>query len=197
MSFLDYKEKIVCASKYFNLDEMIKIYNLGITNFGENYVVSLLEKKEQLKHLPNIKWHLIGHLQTNKVKQIINEIDYLHTLDSIKLAEMIQKYRQTPLSCFIQVNLEKSDSKSGIFVENLDNFIKELKNYDKINLIGLMTIGSHDDVVETEKIFIQLNELKRTYQLSQTSMGMSNDWQLAIKHHSDLLRIGSLFKGVI
>lgn len=197
MILLDYKDQIVCASKYFTVNEMIKIYNLGIKNFGENYVSNLLEKKSQLSELKDVKWHLIGHLQTNKVKDVINQIDFLHTLDSIKLASMIQKFRLTPLPCFIQVNLEENDNKSGIFIENLDNFIKELRNYDKINLIGLMTIGAQNDLDKTEEIFKKLDSLKQHYQLSKTSMGMSTDWQLAIKNHSDILRIGSLFKGVI
>jgi pyridoxal phosphate enzyme (YggS family) len=197
MSFLKYLDKTIVASKYFSTDEMKKIYNLGARHFGENYVQSLLDKKSSLKDLKDISWHLIGHLQSNKTKLIINEIDYLHTLDSIKLASIIQKYRNTPLNCFIQINLEKNDNKEGILIENLDEFIQEIKKYDKINLIGFMAIGAIDDVVRTEEIFKTLNDLKIKYNLNYTSMGMSNDYELALKYHSDFLRIGSLFKGVI
>ncbi|WIF89193.1 YggS family pyridoxal phosphate-dependent enzyme [Acholeplasma laidlawii] len=197
MSFLKYLDKTIVASKYFSTDEMTKIYNLGARHFGENYVQSLLDKKLSLKDLKDISWHLIGHLQSNKTKLIINEIDYLHTLDSIKLASIIQKYRNTPLNCFIQINLEKNDNKEGILIENLDEFIQEIKKYDKINLIGFMAIGAIDDVVRTEEIFKTLNDLKIKYNLNYTSMGMSNDYELALKYHSDFLRIGSLFKGVI
>ncbi|MBG0762092.1 YggS family pyridoxal phosphate-dependent enzyme [Acholeplasma laidlawii] len=197
MSFLKYLDKTIVASKYFSTDEMTKIYNLGARHFGENYVQSLLDKKSSLKDLKDISWHLIGHLQSNKTKLIINEIDYLHTLDSIKLASIIQKYRNTPLNCFIQINLEKNDNKEGILIENLDEFIQEIKKYDKINLIGFMAIGAIDDVVRTEEIFKTLNDLKIKYNLNYTSMGMSNDYELALKYHSDFLRIGSLFKGVI
>lgn len=197
MSFLKYLDKTIVASKYFSTDEMTKIYDLGARHFGENYVQSLLDKKSSLKDLKDISWHLIGHLQSNKTKLIINEIDYLHTLDSIKLASIIQKYRNTPLNCFIQINLEKNDNKEGILIENLDEFIQEIKKYDKINLIGFMAIGAIDDVVRTEEIFKTLNDLKIKYNLNYTSMGMSNDYELALKYHSDFLRIGSLFKGVI
>ncbi|MFA7417409.1 MAG: YggS family pyridoxal phosphate-dependent enzyme [Acholeplasma sp.] len=197
MSFLKYLDQTVVASKYFSHDEMIRIYNLGARHFGENYVQHLLTKKEQLKAYKDIQWHLIGHLQSNKTKLIINEIDYLHTLDSIKLEKLIQLHRKTPLNCFIQINLEENNQKEGILVENLAEFVREIKKYDKINLIGFMTIGALDDIVKTEEIFKTLNALKQTYNLKYTSMGMSGDYQLALKYHSDFLRIGSLFKGVI
>jgi pyridoxal phosphate enzyme (YggS family) len=195
-NFLEYKDNIICASKYFTTNDMRKIFNLGIKHFGENRVQDLLSKKEELKSLP-ITWHFIGHLQTNKVKQVINEIDYLHSLDSLKLAKEIQKYRVTPLNTFIQLNLSKEESKFGIDLSELKTFVKELTKYDKINLIGFMTIGIQDDLIQTEKIFETLNQLKIDYMLQYTSMGMSNDYELAIKHHADWIRIGSLFKGVI
>ncbi|WP_025724776.1 YggS family pyridoxal phosphate-dependent enzyme [Acholeplasma granularum] len=197
MSFLDYLDKTVVASKYFSTDEMEKIYNLGARHFGENYVTGLLTKKEKLKDHKDIKWHLIGHLQTNKVKNIINEIDYLHTLDREKLAIFIQKYRNTPLDCLIQVNLEENPQKEGIFLKDLPEFVRTIKKYDKINLIGFMTIGAIDDDKKTDIIFKTLNELKNNYHLQVTSMGMSGDYQIALKYNSDFLRIGSLFKGVI
>ncbi len=197
MKILDYKDQIVVASKYFNSDEMIKIYHLGLRNFGENYVNDLLTKKQSLSHLNDIKWHLIGHLQTNKVKKIINEIDYLHTLDSEKLAKEIQKYRIMPLNCLIQLNLEENDQKSGIFINQLDDLMKSIEKYDKINLIGLMTIGTINDLEKTEAIFKELASLKSKYNFKVISMGMSQDYEIALKYHSDFLRIGSLFKEVI
>lgn len=197
MNFLDYKDRIVCASKIFNTDEMRKIYHLGVKVFGENYVHDLLSRKNELSDLTDIKWHFIGHLQSNKTKLIINEIDCLHSLDSIKLANLIQKLRLEPLDCYIQVNLALEDSKSGILLNDLEDFINEIKKYDKINLIGLMTIGVLNDDVKTDAIFKQLAELKEKYHLKSVSMGMSGDYQLALKYGSDVLRIGTLFKGVI
>lgn len=197
MSFLMYLRQTVVASKYFNVEDMRKIYNLGARHFGENYVQDLLSKKTALEDLTDIQWHLIGRLQSNKTQTIINNIDFLQTLDSLKLAAQIQKYRISPLNCFIQINLEKNNQKSGILIENLPEFIQEIKKYDKINVIGFMTIGALDDVNMTEEIFKTLNDLKVTYNLKYTSMGMSSDYMLALKYHSDFLRIGSLFKGVI
>ena len=197
MIFLNYLDKTVVASKYFSVEQMKKIYNLGARHFGENYVQSLLTKKQALDNYKDITWHLIGHLQSNKTKMIINEIDYLHTLDSIKLARLIQKFRNTPLNCLIQINLEANNQKEGILLKDLSDFIQEIKKYDKINLIGFMTIGALDNEILTEEIFKTLNDLKMKYNLNYTSMGMSNDYELALNYHSDFLRIGSLFKGVI
>ena len=192
----DFNGTIVCASKYFNTDEVAKIYNLGIRDFGENNVQDLLYKKEELSDL-NITWHIIGKLQTNKIKKVINEIEYLHSLESIKQAELIQKHRITPLKCFIQVNIAEEMQKSGINQSNLSDFINEIKKYDKIEIVGLMTIGVLDDLVETERVFEKLVELKNTYKLQYTSMGMTNDFELAIKHKATHLRLGNYFKSVI
>ena len=131
---------VICASKYIEAKDIEMLYTLGITHFGENRVDALLAKQIELSHL-NITWHFIGSLQTNKVKKVINEITYFHALDSIKLAAEINKHRKTPLNCFIEVNVLKEMSKHGIFTEDLEIFIKELKKYDKIKVVGLMTMG--------------------------------------------------------
>lgn len=196
MNFLDFKEKIVCASKYFTNDEIRHIFKLGINHFGENIVKDFQTKKETLKDLPII-WHFIGHLQSNKAKLIINDIDYLHSLDSVNLLKEIQKHRIDPLNVFIQVNLSEESSKSGVLLKDLESFVEETKKYDKINLIGFMTIGVLDDPFKTEVVFSQLKQLKERYQLKYTSMGMSQDYQIALKYQADFIRIGSLFKGVI
>ncbi|CCV64444.1 Predicted pyridoxal phosphate-dependent enzyme, YBL036C type [Alteracholeplasma palmae J233] len=189
-------DNIVCASKYFSVEEIEKIHFLGITNFGENRVSSLLEKKELLSHL-NLTWHFIGHLQKNKVKLIINEIDYLHSLDSLELAKQIQKYRISPLFCFIQVNLTEEVSKSGISSNKLASFLEEIKKYDKIKVLGLMTIGKNNDLELTKNVFSKLNDLKNEFQLETLSIGMSQDYHLALPFNPKYIRIGSLFKGVI
>lgn len=186
----------ICASKYFNADEIRKLYHKGINNFGENQVQDLIQKKILLKDL-NITWHFIGHLQTNKVKKVLPEIDILHTLDRISLALAIQKHAIKPISCLIQVNLTKEPQKSGILLENLDDFINEIKNYDKINIIGLMTIGKEDDLVITNEVFKQLDELATKYDLPHRSMGMSDDYEIAINNNATFLRIGRKFKELL
>jgi len=183
---------VVCASKYFTSSQIRLLNQKGVFHFGENRVQDLLAKQKDLTDL-NIVWHFIGHLQTNKVIDMINHIDYLHTLDRLNLAESIQKYANKPIKCLIQVNLTNEDQKSGILPLNLEQFLIEIKKYDKIELIGLMTIGKDDDHVQTELAFKTLDELAKKYELPFRSMGMSNDYDLAIKHHATHLRIGRKF----
>ncbi|MGE4320302.1 MAG: YggS family pyridoxal phosphate-dependent enzyme [Acholeplasmataceae bacterium] len=188
--------KIICASKYYTTDEMIQIYNQGYHDFGENKVYDMLKKMEDLKDY-DITWHFIGHLQTNKVKEMINQIDMLHTLDRNSLRDAIQKYANHKIDCLIQVNIGEETQKSGILLENLDEFLLEIKNYDKINVVGFMTMGIANDPIKTEEIFKKLYDLKTKYQYPYLSMGMSDDYELAIKHHATHLRIGRFFKSIL
>lgn len=182
--------KIVVASKYMTLDNMKSLYNDGARDFGENRVDDLLSKIEKLPN--DITWHFIGSLQTNKVKKVINKISYLHSLDRISLAKSINKYRCEPLNCFIQINFTKESRKSGIYYEDLKEFMNSLNKYDKIRVVGFMAMGAYDDLCLTEKIFSSMLKLKNgKYQLS---MGMTNDYKLALKYKTDYIRIGSLLK---
>ena len=195
-SMFNHEGITICASKYFDVVQMQKLYQKGVRHFGENRVYDMLKKMDELKGL-DVTWHFIGHLQTNKVKDMINRIDYLHTLDRISLAEAIQKYALHKISCFVQVNLTDEDQKSGIEPDKLDQFLLEIKNYDKIEIIGLMTIGKDQDAMKTEEAFQKLDELATKYDLKYRSMGMSNDYELAIKHHATHLRIGRKFLEMI
>lgn len=186
----------ICASKYFDVMQMRKLYDKGVRHFGENRVYDMLGKMAELRDL-DMKWHFIGHLQTNKVKDMINQIHFLHTLDRISLAEAIQKYANHPIPCFIQVNLTDEDQKSGIAPDKVDQFLIEIKKYDKIEIIGLMTIGKDQDDKKTEEAFQTLDEIARKHGLKYRSMGMSNDYELALKHHATHLRIGRKFLSVI
>jgi len=188
--------KVICASKYFDASQIRKLYQKGVYDFGENRVQDMLKKMDELSDLP-ITWHFIGHLQTNKVKDMINTIDVLHTLDRLSLAELIQKYRKEPLPCFVQVNTTEEDQKSGITVDNLDQFLIEIKKYDKIEIIGLMTMGKDQDEVKTDQAFALLDQLASRHHLTYRSMGMTDDYELAIKHHATHLRIGRKFKELI
>jgi pyridoxal phosphate enzyme (YggS family) len=188
--------KVICASKYFDASQIRKLYQKGVYDFGENRVQDMLQKMDELSDL-SITWHFIGHLQTNKVKDMINTIDVLHTLDRLSLAEFIQKYRKEPLPCFVQVNTTEEDQKSGITVDNLDQFLIEIKKYDKIEIIGLMTMGKDQDEVKTDQAFALLDQLASRHHLTYRSMGMTDDYELAIKHHATHLRIGRKFKELI
>ncbi len=192
---------VVAATKYFTSNEMRELYNTGITNFGENRVERLLEKQFDLADL-DITWHLIGTLQTKKAKKILNTIDYLHSLDTMKLALEIQKRRLKKLDCFIQVNISSEESKHGLSPDQVVDFIKELQHLDKINVIGLMGMAKltkDEDIINNE--FQKLNDLQTTIKkelnidVSELSIGMSNDYLIAIKHNATFLRLGSvLFK---
>lgn len=183
---------VVCASKYVTALEMREIYEAGVHHFGENHAQVLLEKKELLKDL-QIQWHFIGHLQTNKVKRLIPELDYLHSLDSIKLAKEIQKHRTTPLNCFIELNVNQDPNKTGLSLEALPDFLKEIQKYDKIKTIGFMAMGVDQDMAQTEAIFKTLKALKDTTHLPHLSMGMTHDYELALEIGSDFVRVGRKF----
>lgn len=187
---------VVCASKYFNPAEMRVLFSKGIKHFGENRVDHFLMKFDSLKDL-NIYWHFIGHLQTNKASKVIPHLNMLHTLDSLKLAEIIQKYRKTPLDVMIQVNTTNESQKNGVALEKLDEFYQQLKKYDKINLVGLMTMGKLQDAELTHHAFQILNEKQKKMNLPFTSMGMSDDYQIALKYDTTHVRLGRYFKALL
>lgn len=189
---------IVAATKYVNANQMEELFESGITMMGENRVDALLEKKAQMT-LP-IEWHFIGTLQSRKVKDMINEIVCLHSLDRLSLAKEIQKYRQEPLPCFIQVNVSQEESKHGLNVEEVIPFIEALKQYPVIEVIGLMTMAPHtDDENVIRDCFKKLKQLQTTISTSgfaknclMLSMGMSNDYQIAIEEGATHIRLGSV-----
>ncbi|UKI50615.1 MAG: alanine racemase [Clostridium sp.] len=131
--------KIIAASKYADISSMIRLYNLGIHDFGENRVDSFLGKYNVLNGY-NITWHFIGHLQRNKAKYVLGKIDYLHSLDSVLLLEYIERYCKKPLNCFIEVNISNDENKFGIKPYELEEFLTEAKKYSMVRIVGLMTI---------------------------------------------------------
>lgn len=183
---------IVCASKYFTVDVMRKLYSLGITHFGESRTFELLKKQQQLKDL-NITWHFIGSLQTNKVKSIINKISYLHSLDRLSLVKEIEKHRIKPLKCFIQLNLAGEKTKSGLLKEKVFDFYQLLKKYDKIKPIGLMQMGVYNNLELTKEVYEAANKLNKKLNFKELSIGMSDDYLIAVDNGATFLRIGRLF----
>lgn len=187
-----YPNTLVHASKYVDADVIKKLYDLGITNFGENRVESFVPKHFLLRDL-NITWHFIGHLQRNKAKEIINNIDYLHSLDSVELMKIIEKNRTTPLNCFIEVHMTNSTTKNGVKPEDLTSFLEESKKYSKVNIVGLMTMTDFDMTdSQKEEVFKNLKNLACKYNLKELSMGMSDDYKLALKEGSTFVRLGRL-----
>ena len=189
---------IVAATKYVEADDIRVLASLGISHIGENRVDAFLRKFEALTNL-DLTWHFIGHLQSKKVKKVINKIDYLHALDRDSLALEIQKHRKTPLKCFIEVNISNEESKYGLNVSEVYSFCEKLKTYDKIHIVGLMGMAKlTDDKQEIKKEFNKLVQLKESLnkekdlQLKYLSMGMSNDYKIAIEEGSTHVRIGSI-----
>ncbi len=183
---------LVVASKYLDSNGILELKSLGICNFGENRTDAFLKKYEELKD-KGIVWHFIGHLQTNKAKDVLNKIDFLHSLDSLKLANIIDKTRNEKLKCFVEVHMTNSNTKSGVLKEDLDSFLNELKKYEKVEVIGLMTMTEPEQTKEEKlKVFNDLRELAYKYNLKELSMGMSDDYQEAIKAHATYIRLGRI-----
>ena len=188
--------KIIAVSKTFALDNILPLVEYGHLDYGENKVQEAIEKWSEIKiKKPQIKLHLIGKLQTNKVKFAIRIFDYIHSVDSIKLAKKIsdeQNKQNKKVKIFIQVNIGLEEQKSGVDInkiEELLNFCKKLK----LDVIGLMCIPPINK--DSSKYFQKMSLLKNDFNLQQLSMGMSSDYLDAIKNNATYLRIGSSIFG--
>ena len=180
---------IIAVSKTFKLDHIIHLINHGHTHYGENKVQEAVEKWEIVKKQNNnIKLHLIGKLQTNKVKFAVKIFDYIHSLDSEKLANKIASYENQKIKLFIQVNIGNEEQKSGISVNKLNDFYNFCKDL-KLNVIGLMCIPPIDD--NSAIYFKKMLDLKEKLNFNELSMGMSSDYLDALHYGSTFLRIGS------
>ena len=188
---------IVAVSKTFPISHILPLINHGHQHFGENKVQEAQEKWTSLKSdFPNLKLHLIGKLQTNKVKFALPLFDYIHSLDSIKLAEKIsieQKKKNFKPKIFIQINLGKESQKSGIDEDDLEGFYKRCVNEFNLNIIGIMCLPPFDE--EPTPFFKKMQNLSESLKLQEISMGMSHDFIDAINFKSTFLRIGSKIFG--
>ena len=190
------KPKIIAVSKTFEIDKILPLLDHGHINFGENKVQEAVEKWSEVKQKnSDIKLHMIGKLQTNKVKFAVKLFDYIHSVDSKKLAKKIadeQNKLNKKLKIFLQVNIGEENQKSGI---NKNNVI-ELVSYCKeigLDLIGLMCIPPIN--IDPENYFKEMNILNKSLGFSELSMGMSSDFLLAIKYFSTYVRVGSAIFG--
>lgn len=189
---------LVAVSKTKSNEEILKAYDLGIRDFGENYVQELVKKMDSLPS--DIKWHMIGHLQTNKVKDIVKRNIYLiESVDSVKLMKEINKEavkNNKTISILIEVNIANDINKTGCNINDLDTLINISKELSNINLRGLMAIAPHiDDIDKIKESFKRMNSLKSKYNLELLSMGMSNDYKIAIEEGTDIIRIGTKIFG--
>ena len=188
---------IIAISKTFEISHIKPLIDYGHSHFGENKVQEAKRKweLEKTKNL-NIKLHLVGKLQTNKVKFVVGLFDYVHSLDNLKLAKKLSEEevnKNIKLKYFIQVNIGNEDQKSGIDIGDLKEFYLECTNKYKLNVIGLMCIPPNDD--NQKKYFSLMNDLKNELKLKELSMGMSSDYDDALRFNSTFIRIGSKIFG--
>ena len=191
--------KTIAVSKRSTIEEILSVYNLNHKDFGENRVQDLIVKHNKLPK--DINWHMIGHLQRNKVKDIIEFIHLIHSVDSLRLLDQINKEslkKKLKTDILIQVKISKDVSKYGFLINELDNVFKNyLSNkYRNINILGLMGMSTFtDNISQIESEFSLLSSLYNKYSkmtnLKYLSMGMSGDYLLALKYNSNMIRLGS------
>jgi len=188
---------VIGASKTQSIQSIRQAYEGGITNFGENY---LQEAEKKISQLPSdITWHFIGAIQSKKSKKIARMFDWVHTIDRVEIAQLLNSARPKELeklNVCVQVNLDREESKSGINLEEVDNFLLEIESLDNLNVRGLMVIPKPKDNerqrLSFKKIKNKFNELKKNYnELDTLSMGMSADYQEAMAEGSTMIRIGT------
>lgn len=197
--------KLIAVTKNVHPDLINEAINYGLRDFGENRVQKLIEKIDNVN--PIAHFHMIGHLQTNKVKYLVNKIDLIHSVDSIKLAKEINKRyseKNSRIDALIQIHTAKEETKFGLLPEELENFLEQAAELKNIRFIGLMTIATlTDDETEIRRCFSLIRKLKENYShfksenidLRELSMGMTSDFEIAIEEGSTIVRIGTAIFG--
>ena len=184
----------IVVTKNRTNEEIQEVYSLGFRHFAENRVEKLLERQEAFPQ-KDIVWHLIGPLQKRKVKQIVNRIQYFHAIDRLSIMEEIEKRLDSPLKCFLEVNVSGEESKHGFSVEEVFEAFEVAKQYANIDIIGLMTMAPFDaSEEEIRQYFYELKEITENIDSEkplQLSMGMSQDYLIAIEEGAHFIRIGT------
>ncbi len=200
------ESKLVAVSKFKPNEAILEAYNYGLRNFGENRPQELSKKMDELPG--DIKWHFIGHLQTNKIKMIIDKVHLIHSIDSEKLLAAVNREaekRSITVNCLLQVYIAKEDSKQGLSVEELEQIVENIKQYTNVRICGLMGMASFTSnqaivtsefgnlktIYDTLKNGLFLNDSN----FKELSMGMSSDYLIALEQGSTLVRVGSLVFG--
>ena len=196
---------LIAVSKTKPIELIKEAYGYGIRDFGENKVQEILEKYEQLPG--DIRWHMIGHLQTNKVKMILDKVEYIHSIDSLKLASVIDKEAKKKgivVKGFLELNIVGEETKFGFSVEELNSIVEELAIFGNLRIIGLMIVAPFVDIAEKnreifkkmKKIAVDINAKKiHNVEISELSMGMSGDYLVAIEEGATFVRVGSSIFG--
>ncbi len=201
-SLYNQEVQIIAVTKSVSNERTVEAFEADIIHLGENRPEGLMQKVEVLGQKPI--WHYIGTLQTRKVKQVLPFVDYIHSLDRLSLAEEINKRAENVVKCFVQVNVAKEDSKHGLAMEEVIAFIEQLRIYPNIQVVGLMTMAPFtEDENVLRHTFKQLKQLQLEIQhkneahapCTELSMGMSNDYTIAIEEGATFVRIGTALVG--
>jgi len=191
------KPEIICVSKTFSIDHLKPLIDHGHVHFGENKVQEAEEKWSRIKREnSNLKLHMVGKLQSNKAKKAVQLFDFIHSLDNLKLADVLRKREielNKKLSYFIEINIGDESQKSGISPDDAKDFLKYCTKEINLNVIGLMVIPPNDN--NPNKYFEKISKLNSNLGLEHLSMGMSSDYEMAVKFNSTFLRIGSAILG--
>lgn len=196
------KAELIAVSKTRNIDEIFEAYNAGQKKFGENRVNEIVDKFNRLPD--DIEWHMIGHLQKNKVKYISEFISLIHSLDRLSLANEIDKNAKKHnrlIDCLIQIKISKDETKYGLNPNEIDSFYSNLKEFKNINIVGLMAMASFTDnqkIIDNEfkdmfNLFEKMKHIDANFKV--LSIGMSDDYALGIKNGSNMIRVGSKIFG--
>ncbi len=188
---------LVAISKTVTAAAIETAYKAGIRNFGESRVQDAPSKIEQLEHIrDDITWHMIGHLQTNKAKTAVNIFDIIHSVDSLKLAATLNEHSYNKLPILIQINTGGELSKSGFALHETEKALKEIGGLPNLQIEGLMTIAPWvDDPEEVRPVFRQLRQMRDALGLRHLSMGMTDDFEVAIEEGATLVRVGRAIFG--
>ena len=203
----DYKDiTVIAVSKTVDSERAKEAFESGIVNLGENRVQELVNKYEQLSDL-EIKWHMIGHLQKNKVKYIIDKVQLIHSVESDSLAaEINKKAEQQGLvsEVLIELNIGEEESKFGVSEENVYEFVKVLEKYENIKIMGLMTVAPYAENPEDvrwifkkmKEIYVNISNMNLcNFDMKYLSMGMTNDFEIAIEEGANIIRVGTAVFG--
>ena len=196
------KAELVVVSKTRSLEQIIEAYDQGHKKFGENRVQEIVEKYNNLPK--DIEWHMIGHLQKNKVKHISKFISLIHSLDRLSLAKEIDKNARKDnrsINCLIQIKISKDETKYGLNPKELDSFYKELKEFKNLNIVGLMAMATFtkdqiliaEEFKEMKNLFLKMKTINSSFKI--LSIGMSDDYLIAINNGSNMIRVGSKIFG--
>ena len=194
--------ELIAVSKTRSIEDINKAYNQGQKKFGENRVQEIVDKFNKLPK--DIEWHMIGHLQKNKVKYISEFISLIHSLDRLSLANEIDKNgkkHDKSIDCLIQIKISKEESKFGLNIDELDSFYNEVKMFKNINIIGLMGMATftndkmliNDEFQEMGRLFKKMKAIDSNFKI--LSIGMSDDYLIGIQNGSNMIRVGSKIFG--